>query len=556
MTRRDRVPMIAGGSGVFGGGEVSLMALVVGTRSAVVWRSTALAAALCLTSAVPAAADPFPAGRTVSRAAATACLTTRMQEQHGSADPAGVGARQALANETLRIADGLVLRYRPAETLDGPRPEWIDAIHRGVDEARAVMAGYLGLAVPTLVEVVLVDLEGDAAGYLVAADPRSRRAVIAVDSTARAAFDPREVVIHQYAHAVAALTGYVFPAGWGEAFAVWVTTVADGTLSAATAAAISHRLARLDAGLFNRGIEWAAGDAAWFGFLDEAYGPATVRRAVEELAGDPEPAAAMDRALRETTGDDLAAAFREFHLWAFLSGDRADGFHFSYASRLEAPGYASVADGLPALAVRSDPAVASWGATQIRIRPAGARGGARVHFEGEFPGRWQVDLLLVGKDGSRRRLPLAISAEGRGAATVPVDDVEEALLLVRNLATDDVPPRRYTYVVEADRDYPFTIVSLEATALRSGIAVSWETAVEQDLAGFNVLRGRADGGPEMAVNPVWIPALGDLANPTAYHYLDPTAKPGVDYVFRVQGITTHGLTRSSDPVVARRSPPR
>jgi hypothetical protein len=187
----------------------------------------------------------------------------------------------------------------------------------------------------------------------------------------------------------------------------------------------------------------------------------------------------------------------------------------------------------------------------VRIRPEGARGGIRVHFDGEFPGRWQADLLLIGVDGTKHRVPFELAAPGRGDLTVPADGVEEAILLIRNLASEEVPARRYTYALEADRDYPFDLVSLEAIATPGGIALAWETASEQDLVGFNVLRAPERGGAAVAVNAVWIPALGTPSAPTAYRFLDATAESGESYVYRIQGITRRGLTRLSDPIAAR-----
>ena len=56
----------------------------------------------------------------------------------------------------------------------------------------------------------------------------------------------------------------------------------------------------------------------------------------------------------------------------------------------------------------------------------------------------------------------------------------------------------------------------------------------------------------MAVNPVWVPALGDLETPTTYFFLDTSSEGGTSYVYRVQGVTADGLTSVSEPVVARR----
>jgi len=80
------------------------------------------------------------------------------------------------------------------------------------------------------------------------------------------------------------------------------------------------------------------------------------------------------------------------------------------------------------------------------------------------------------------------------------------------------------------------------------VLVTWETASEREMIGFDVLRRRADGGPEQPVTPVWIPAVGRSGDPTSYRFLDPTADPAVAYVYRVRGITTTGLTAATADV--------
>jgi hypothetical protein len=79
------------------------------------------------------------------------------------------------------------------------------------------------------------------------------------------------------------------------------------------------------------------------------------------------------------------------------------------------------------------------------------------------------------------------------------------------------------------------------------VVVAWDTAAEYDLVGFNILRRVANGDEEQTVNPVWIPALGGFADETSYRYVDRTARPGVSYVYRIQGITTSGLSSFSEP---------
>ena len=58
------------------------------------------------------------------------------------------------------------------------------------------------------------------------------------------------------------------------------------------------------------------------------------------------------------------------------------------------------------------------------------------------------------------------------------------------------------------------------------------------------------------VNPVWVPAVGDETISTSYHYLDRSARDGIVYRYRVEGITTEGLTSRSEPVNVQRAGPR
>jgi hypothetical protein len=347
---------------------------------------------------------------------------------------------------------------------------------------------------------------------------------------------------------VADAAGPQMPREWGEALATWTTLDLDGEPDGVTAALLSTRLERLDEGLLSRDLELAAGNAIWFVFLAEAYGLSAVSVTAQELARGGSAAAALDRGLRRVSDDGLAAAFREFHLWSILVGPRADRFHFSFAGRLAGPRFASSADGLPALSVQSDPAIAPWGAAQIRVLPDAGDGGLGIRFEGEVSASWEVDLLLIDDDGSLRRRALELTDEGRGERTVPLDGVAEALLLVRSLGSEDGAAHRYTYAVHRERGYPFEITSLEARQRADGVDVCWDTGSERELIGFNVLRFREGGGPAVVVNPVWVPALGEPGEPTSYQLADRSVEPGVSYVYRVQAITVDGLTSLSEPL--------
>jgi hypothetical protein len=474
---------------------------------------------------------------------------------------------------TAEGPDGMVIRFTAAvdaadrvhggdEDGDG-LPDLVQATLDGIASARTFLVDGLGLEAPADLELLLVRLDGQVRGYM--ADARTIVLDASADSTRFAA----RAAAHQYAHAVARVRGAELAAGWSESFAFWVSHKL-GSFEEMTRdrgevrTAFEHRLASMSRGLLDERLDLAAGNALWFEFLDARYGPVAVRSTLDELSRGGSPALALDRGVRRVTPDSLAEAFREFHLWTVLVGDRADTHHFGFAPRLSSPRFASVVEGLPALSVQADAAVAPLGSAQVRLTPAADRGGMRLLFEGELAARWEADLLLVGADSALRRVPLSLSHDGRGEITVPLGDVAEAWLLVRNMGSEEGAAHRYTYSAHREEGFPFELEGLQAEAQDGddgddgapmGVLVSWQTATEQRLVGFNVIRRRLDDSTPVVVNPVWVPALGDESNSTSYHYLDRSVEPGVEYEYQVQGITRDGLTSSSDSVIARTARP-
>jgi hypothetical protein len=352
------------------------------------------------------------------------------------------------------------------------------------------------------------------------------------------------------AYAVAMAHGPAIPPMWAESFATWTVGRLAGQPAPGLLELMSGRLDRLEEGLLRVDPELAAGNAIWLTFLDEAYGGASVPAVMTELATAAPVSVALDRAVRKVSGLGLESALREFHLWSVLVGERDDGRHFSFGSRLEAPGFASVSHGMPTFSVRNDPAVAPLGAISLLVRPESSEGGATVMFEGDVSGRWEVDLLLDYEGGALHRVPLQLSPEGRGEITVPLDALGEIVLLVRNVAVEDDTPRPFTWAVHRERAFPFELGAFHATAGKEtpGVLVSWETLSERSLVGFNVVRTRDDSDEVVRVNPIWVPAVGDVATPISYMFIDLSADPGVPYRYRVEGITTDGLTSRSEPV--------
>jgi hypothetical protein len=459
----------------------------------------------------------------------------------------------------LMLPDGTVLRFTASRTSfdridprddnrDG-RPDLLEAALAGLTEARGWLVEQLGLPELEALEVVLGHIGNGVDSYLVpTADRRARMVLEATEATPDETV--RRAAVRQYAFATALAAGIGSRPAWAEALATWTVIRLTGGPHGETAELLSARLARLAEGLETDRLDLAGGNAIWFAFLEAAYGATTVRLTVQELAGgDPVPAA-LDRALARGAGESLGSAFREFHVWALLVGDRAEGRHFPFAERLHPPVFAASVEGLPALSVQGDPLVAPVGGAWILLRPEAAEEGLRLHFDGDLTTTWEADILLVDRDGALHRVAVPL-ARGRGEVTVPLQGLREAVLLVRNLGGDP-EPRRFSWAADLERGYPveFAVAGAARSATPPGrVLVSWETRSERNLLGFDILRSREEGAAPVRINPVWIPALGEGRSRTSYQFLDPEAEPGTSYVYRIRAVTLDGLATLSEPLV-------
>ena len=555
-----------------------------GVSSGLTLRALAVGLALGVGLCAPvlAGADPFPEPRPTTPAEAIAllcpdlesrglCIRAHLASFHPSVvdDSTGVrratellatGSASATAAESTGPS-GIIIRFdagtprvtsiRPSDDLSGGWLDHVNATSEGLRQARALLVGLLELPAPRLSEVMSVELGDRVDGFFVSGRGRSGSGRIVLDATPTTGPDGlRRAAIRQYAYASAIGLNYGLPPGWAEAFATWASMAIDG-LDAADEPVLSARLRGLPAGLFAPAPDLAAGNALWFAFVEQAYGLNAVRLMVQELSGAQPVALALDRALRRASDHDLGSAFREFHLWSMLTGERSDGHHFTFADRLQFPGFVTQSRGLPALSVHRESPIGALGAAQILLLPQESQGGMRVHFEGDLAADWDVDLVLVNRHGIKHRVTLSLSPERRGEIVVPLDDLREAWLLVRNVGSDDGGAHRYTYLASYEPDFPFEMTELRARRQASRtdrVVVAWDTAVEYDLVGFNILRRVEGGDAEQTINPVWIPALGGFADETSYRYVDRTADPGTSYVYRIQGITTSGLSSYSETV--------
>lgn len=519
------------------------------------------------------APEPFPTARPATRLQAVAALSSGAALPHGCVTPVAGGStaptRRALAllqadrplagERRLVVAEGLVVRFATdraaldrVEGADGDAdgiPDLVEAAAAGSVAARDLLMRRFDFPNPGPVEIVLARLGSGAEGVLATARDGHRIALI--DPTLRGGVDAvRRAAAHQTAHAVAEASAPGVPSPWLEAFATWATLEIEPR-DERSLALLSARHGRLDVGLEPVSLDDAAGNALWWMFLEEAYGPTTLRIAMDELAKPGSALKAFDRALRRGAGSGFSEAIREFHVWAVLTGDRDDRRHFSIGAKLPSPPMAQRVEGLPAVSILGEPLLGPAGLAHVSLRPADERGGVLVRFEAEPGARLGADLLLVRSDGALRRVPIDLDGAGRGEAALPLQGVREILLLARNLDGEESPSRRFSWFATADPTYPWEPGAVTANALtEGGVQISWETSSEAGVLGFNVLRRREGDPSPVRVNPVWVPAVGDRGTSAQYAFADAGALPGVTYEYRVEAITPLGLSAISDAALA------
>jgi hypothetical protein len=404
--------------------------------------------------------------------------------------------------------------------------------------------------------MLFADLGPDIEGYYLPAKGRQPATIVVSLESAESELD--RIVAHQLAHALA--TEWGLSSHWGEGLAIWTELQLPRRADPRLLEDLNRRLSTLQDGFIDLDPRNASSIAAWLSFSAARWGDASVGQTLLELTeidtadSDAATLDALDRTVQQH-GTSLAQAFADFQLWTLFTGSRDDGKHLSFASQLQDPSFTSDANGLPALSIQSDPALMPWGATRVRLLNAVAEsadreGGLHIVFEGEFSARWAVDLILTGSSGEIHRLPLGL-VDGRVETIVPLESLQEAVLLVRRLGgriDRQAAALPYSYSAARESDWPVELAEVAVEMNGSDRLVQWETLTEQDVVGFNLLRRSHGGEIFTQVNPVWIPAIGRSDQGVGYRFLDRDADPEQRYEYRVQAITSSGMTSHSKTV--------
>jgi len=126
-------------------------------------------------------------------------------------------------------------------------------------------------------------------------------------------------------------------------------------------------------------------------------------------------------------------------------------------------------------------------------------------------------------------------------------------------ATVARPAMDMGYTIRNQSNLPTSVKLLwfEAIGEAEAIRVSWETASEVDLLGFNVYRAEAESGPRIKLNVDLIPvqspghSLGGI-----YEYLDAVLAGGIPYFYWLETVDMLGARFEYGPVTATVEPKR
>ena len=94
------------------------------------------------------------------------------------------------------------------------------------------------------------------------------------------------------------------------------------------------------------------------------------------------------------------------------------------------------------------------------------------------------------------------------------------------------------------------LVSFEAEMQDGAVLVSWETATEQDNAGFHLWRSDRAGGDYERLTASLIPAEGDGFTGAVYSLTDDQVEPGQTYFYKLEDIDVAGRSTFHGPVDA------
>jgi len=92
------------------------------------------------------------------------------------------------------------------------------------------------------------------------------------------------------------------------------------------------------------------------------------------------------------------------------------------------------------------------------------------------------------------------------------------------------------------------LVSFEAAQVSRDVSITWETATENDNAGFQIYRAESYEGPYEIINTSLIPAEGNEYTGASYEFTDEDVRIGHTYYYQLTDIDLEGKATTHGPV--------
>lgn len=441
-------------------------------------------------------------------------------------------------------------------------PDLVDRVAEALQASRSFLSLRMGYPSPASVdeplEVYLADLSHGLEGVTIPAAsgvPGGRPFVVLDAGISADRITP--ATLHQVTHVSLLAFPVRSPEWWVEATAAFLTLAGTGDIQGVEAG-VRKRLGAPGRGLAADGLLLMQGAVLWPQFLVERLGdPGVVLAIWSEMASQGiDPLSAVEAVLARAAGLSSAGAHREYAAWILHTGSRDDGLHFAFGRSLPEAPLAPIG---PALPVRLDPVepIEPLASIAFRLGADGRRGALdlQVAADGGRPG---IDLLVTyGSEGSRPVLvPVPFDAAGTGRVSIPWGGAAEAWIVLRNDAHPAAGAARFSLRGSHDPYAPFDLAALAADPVGAAIVVSWTTASEKGLVGWNVYRSESPAGPFGLLHGVALPAYGDGRSEVGYLFIDQSPPPGRRVYYLVEGLTDLGLAERSHVVSGRPAPAR
>ena len=127
----------------------------------------------------------------------------------------------------------------------------------------------------------------------------------------------------------------------------------------------------------------------------------------------------------------------------------------------------------------------------------------------------------------------------------PADEVEKLTEMKRSEYFYGHPTDLGTpgYRTEGADPLPVTLTSFIPQVAESGqVVLNWTTASEIENAGFNIFRSEEKEGTFVKVNASLIQGAGTTSERNAYTWIDTTAKPNIEYYYRIEDMSVDGIS--------------